>query len=224
MAQTAPAGAQASRPRASSIVIVTGGQATVPIPTVMEGAELTTGNLDVADQLFLRLADLGPKLVTSGNGDFVPALASSWSRRDSVTLVFELDPRARWHDGAPVTPRDVVFTIARAKNSAIAPRLSELLRQVVSVTPEGKSRVVFRFARPYAEQLYDATFHVAPLPSHLLDTIPPPQLAQSSFAKRPVGSGPYRWVRNVPGQFVELAAVRNFFLGTPQIARVIFRS
>jgi peptide/nickel transport system substrate-binding protein len=189
----------------------------------MEGPEANVGNFDVADQLFLRLADLGPKLLTTGDGDFVPGLASSWTRRDSITLAFELDTRARWHDGTPVTAQDVVFTMSRAKNPALAPRVSDLLRQIVSVTAEGKSRVVFRFARPYAEQLYDATFHVAPIPAHLLDTIPPAELARSAFARHPIGSGPYRWVRNLPGQFVELAAVTDFFLGRPKIERLVFR-
>jgi peptide/nickel transport system substrate-binding protein len=217
-------GAQANRRPRTSIVIATGGQATLPIPTLMEGGEASVGNLDVADQLFLRLADLGPKLMTAGDGDFVPALASSWTRRDSITLAFDLDRRARWHDGTAVTARDVVFTINRAKNSAIAPRLSELLRQITSVTAEGTHRVVFRYARPYAEQLYDATFHVAPLPAHLLDSLPPEQVARSAFVTKPVGSGPYRWVRSVPGQFVELAAVPDFFLGKPKLDRLILRT
>ena len=216
--------AQTGRRKATSLVIVTGGQATLPIPTLMEGPEASVGNLDVADQLFLRLAELGPKLVTSGESDFVPALAKSWTRRDSITLAFDLDNRSRWHDGAPVRAQDVVFTMARAKNQAVSPRLSELLRHINSVTAEGSSRVVFRFARPYAEQLYDATFHVAPLPAHLLDSIAPEELVRSAFAKHPVGTGPYRWVRNVPGQFVELAAVENFFLGKPRIERLIFRT
>jgi peptide/nickel transport system substrate-binding protein len=220
---TEPAHAQNSRRGSTSITIVTGGQATRPIPTLMEGAEGSVGNLEVADQLFLRLAEVGPKLQTTGD-EFVPALARSWTRRDSVTLAFDIDPRARWHDGAPVTAADVVFTIERAKNPDLAPRLSDLLRQIVSVTAESPSRVVFRFTRPYAEQLYDATFHVAPLPSHLLDSIPPGRLAQSAYVTRPVGSGPYRWVRNLPGQFVELASVPSFFLGKPKIERVILRT
>ena len=113
---------------------------------------------------------------------------------------------------------------SRAKNPAIAPRLSDLLRQITSVTAEGDNRVVFRFARPYAEQFYDATYHVAPIPAHLLDSIPPDSVSRSSFAASPVGSGPYRWVRSVPGQFVELAAVPDFFLGKPKIERVILRT
>jgi len=217
-------GAQAQAAPATGIVIVTGQQATTPVPTLMEGAANGVGNQDVADQLFLRLAELGPKAQTAGDRDFVPALARSWTRRDSTTLVFDLDSRARWHDGTPVTARDVVFTFKRAKNPDLAPRVSDLLRQIVSVAAEGDSRVVFRFARPYAEQLYDATYHVAPIPFHLLDSIPPDSVSRSSFATSPIGSGPYRWVRSVPGQFVELAAVPDFFLGKPKIARVILRT
>jgi len=218
-----PVAAQANSGQRSSIVIAVGEQATVPIPTLMEGPAGTLGNLELADQLFLRLAEPGPTLLTSGDRDFVPLLARSWTRRDSVTLAFDLDPRARWQDGVPVTARDVVFTFERAKNPAIAPRLVGLLRNVSSVTAEGERRVVFRFARPYAEQLYDATFHAAPLPAHLLDTMPPEAVAHSDFVAHPVGSGPYKLVRIVSGQFVELAANENFFLGKPKIERVIIR-
>jgi peptide/nickel transport system substrate-binding protein len=217
------ASAQSSSGRRGSIVIVTGEQPTMPIPTLMEGTAGTIGNQELADQLFLRLAGLGPTLITAGDRGFVPLLARSWTRRDSVTLVFDLDPRARWQDGVPVTSKDVVFTMERARNPAIAPRLAALLHRITSVTAEGDHRVVFSFSEPYAEQLYDATFHAAPLPAHLLDTIPPATLARSGFISQPVGSGPYRLVRTVPDQFVELAANQDFFLGKPKIERVIIR-
>lgn len=216
------AGAQAKR-EPGTIVIVTGQQATIPIPTLMEGAAGTVANLELADQLFLRLAGLGPTLLTAGDRGFVPLLARSWTRRDSVTLAFDLDPRARWQDGVPVTSRDVVFTFERARNPAIAPRLVALLQHITSVTAEGDRRVVFRYSHPYPEQLYDATFHAAPLPAHLLDSMPAEAVARSSFVTQPVGSGPYRLVRNVPGQFVELAANEGFFLGRPKLGRVIIR-
>ena len=219
-----PAWAQADVPAGGSLVIVTGQQATMPIPTLMEGAASNVGNFDVADQLFLRLVNLGPSLQTAGDTGFEPGLARSWSRRDSVTLVFELDPRARWHDGVPVTAKDVVFTFSRAKDPAIAPRLANLLRNITGVTAESDYRVVFRYSQPYSEQLYDATYHVAPIPAHLLDSLPPLELARSTFVTRPVGSGPYRWVRSNPGEYVELAANRDFFLGRPKLDRVIVRT
>ena len=220
---TVPAAAQSDAVR-NSLVIVTGQQATMPIPTLMEGPAQNVGNFDVADQLFLRLANLGPSLQTAGDTGFAPGLARAWNRRDSVTLVFDLDPRARWHDGTPVTARDVVFTFGRAKDASIAPRLANLLRLISSVSAESEKRVVFRFSQPYAEQLYDATFHVAPIPAHLLDSLPPLELARSAYAASPVGSGPYRWVQSVPGQYVELAASRDFFLGRPKLERVILRT
>ncbi len=216
--------AQSSQVHRGSIVIATAQLATLPIPTLMEGAQSNVSNLELADQLFLRLAGLGPTLLTAGDRSFVPLLASSWTRRDSVTLVFDLDPRARWQDGVPVTARDVVFTLERAKNPAIAPQLADLLRRVTGVKAEGDRRVVFRFSEPYSEQLYDATFHVAPLPAHLLDSIPPEAVARSTFATKPVGNGPYRLVRNVTGQFIELAANPQFFLGKPRLERVIIRA
>ena len=218
-----PVAAQVAADREHSIVIVTGQQPTMPIPTLMEGAAANVANIELADQLFLRLAGLGPTLSTAGDRGFVPLLARSWARRDSVTLVFDLDPRARWQDGVPVTARDVVFTFRRAQNPSIAPRLATLLQHIISVSEEGERRVVFRYSHPYSEQLYDATYHVAPLPAHLLDSIPPDQLSQTPFVSQPVGSGPYRLVRTAPGQFVELAASETFFLGAPQIKRVILR-
>jgi peptide/nickel transport system substrate-binding protein len=223
-ANVGPAGAQSRGDTRTSIVIVTGLQATLPVPTLMEGAAANVANMEIADQLFLRLAGLGPTLLTAGDRNFVPLLASSWSRRDSVTLVFDLNPRARWQDGVPVTARDVVFTMERARNRSVSPRLAELLKHLTTVTAEGERRVVFCFSHPYAEQLYDATFHVAPIPAHLLDTIAPEALSRSAFAAQPVGNGPYRWVRAVPGQFIELRRNDEFFLGKPKIERVIVRA
>jgi peptide/nickel transport system substrate-binding protein len=216
--------AQTDQAHRGSIVIATAQLATLPIPTLMEGPQSNVSNLELADQLFLRLASLGPTLLTAGDRGFIPLLARSWTRRDSVTLVFDLDPRARWQDGAPVTARDVVFTLERAKNPAIAPQLADLLRRVKGVQAESDRRVVFRFSEPYSEQLYDATFHVAPLPAHLLDSMPPQAVTRSAFATKPVGSGPYRLVRNVTGEFIELAANPQFFLGKPKLERVIIRA
>ena len=218
MVSTAPARAQ------STIAIVTGDQATAPVPTLMEGPANTLANIEIADYLFLHLANLGPELITSGDKSFIPMLAKRWTRRDSVTIAFDLDERAEWQDGVPVTSRDVVFTFERARNPVLCPRLSAVLRRIVSVTAEGERRVVFRFSEPYAEQLYDAVWPVAPLPAHLLASIPPAELKQSPFVSNPVGDGPYRWTRSVPGSLIELAANERFFLGKPAITRVVVRA
>jgi peptide/nickel transport system substrate-binding protein len=201
-----------------TLVIVVGAEATAPVPTLSNA----TANVDVADLMFLRLARLGPDFVTSGDKGFVPQLAEKWSRRDSLTLVFELNRRARWHDGRPVTARDVVFSFERIKQGGADAQKAVVLRSVTSVTAENDRTVVVRFSRVYSEQLYDAVWHVYPLPAHLIDTIPRERLAASAFVQRPVGNGPYRFSRREPGRQVELTAVPDFFLGRPGVGRVVF--
>ncbi len=214
-----PGALAAQRGVPGAIVIIIGRDPVTPIPTLTR----TSADLDVANQLFLRLARLAPGIRTWGDSGFAPELARRWTRRDSLTLAFDLDPRARWHDGRPVVANDVVTTLDRARDPATGGRYAALLSEVAEVRAEGARRVVIRFRRPYAEQLYDAVYHVPPLPAHLVATIPAESLAASRFARGPVGNGPYRWVRSVPGQLVELEAVRGHFLGTPGIRRVVFR-
>ena len=139
-----PATAQAVD-RAHTIVIVVGALASQPIPTLVHDR----WNQDAADLLFLRLARLGPTMVTAGDKGFEPQLAKSWSRQDSLTLIFNLDPRARWHDGHPVTAKDVVFTFGLFRDPKIDPQHSLLLRSVASVNAEGDHRVIIRFTHYY---------------------------------------------------------------------------
>jgi peptide/nickel transport system substrate-binding protein len=210
--------AQGPRP-AGTLTITAPREPPTPIPTLFRN---DNANREVADLLFLRLADVGDRLSTTDERSFLPRLARRWERRDERTLVFDLDPRARWHDGTPVTARDAVFTFARAKGGAADPQLALLLRRIASVTAEGDRRVVVSFTAAYPEQMYDATYHLPLLPAHLVEGVPAESLATSAFAAKPVGNGPYRWVRRVPGQRIELEAVPDFFLGTPGIRRVLF--
>ena len=197
-------------------VIVMGAEPTTPVPTLLG----LKSNNDVAELLFLRLARPGDVALLTDERRYIPELARSWRRRDSLTLAFELDPRARWHDGTPVTVRDVVWSFGRMRDSTVDPQRSVLLRHLASVTAEGSS-VVFRFHRAYAEQMYDVVWHVQPLPAHLVDTIPVTRFATSSYVRRPVGNGPYRFVRRESGRQLDLAAVPDFFLGRPRINRVV---
>jgi peptide/nickel transport system substrate-binding protein len=200
-----------------TIVIVMGADPATPVPTML-GAKADN---DVADLLFLRLARPGTGLSTTDEKSFEPQLARSWTRRDSLTLVFDLDPRARWHDGKPVTARDVVWSFDRMRDPTADPANALLLRHLATVTAESDTRVVLRFRRSYAEQFFDATYHVQPLPAHLVDTLSPAKFPGSAFVKSPVGNGPYRWVRRDPGLSIELAGNPDFFLGRPKLDRVV---
>lgn len=215
---TAPA--QSRAPDTGTLIIALSAEPGSPIPTLWANEAL---NRQVSDLMFLRLADLGPQVITGDEKKFVPKLARKWTRRDSLTLVFDLDPRAKWQDGQPVVANDVVFALERARNPKTSGGDDILLRRIASVTAESPSRVVVRYKQVYAEQLYDVVYHVPPLPSHLLSGINPDSLRASSFVANPVGNGPYRFSRRVPGQQVELVSNPDFFLGKPRVERIVFR-
>src|SRR2546422_5812437 len=75
-----------------TVVIAAAGEPDILLPPVTE----LSSSRDVYDQLFLKLADLGTSGNTIGDEDFQPQLAERWEWDGPVTLVFHLDPRARW--------------------------------------------------------------------------------------------------------------------------------
>lgn len=202
----------------SSIVIAVAQDPATPVPSLARGTAQ-----DVVDQLFLHLATVGDELRTAGDNALTPVLARRWTRRDATTLTFELDPRARWHDGHPVVANDLVFAFRRLRNPATGGQYAAALRELDAVTADDERHVTVRFRRAYGEQLYDAAQYLVPLPAHLLAAIPDSSFAKAPYVRAPVGNGPYRWSRQAPGEFVELEAVPGHFRGAPRAARLIFR-
>ena len=72
--------------------------------------------------------------------------------------------------------------------------------------PEDSTTFLIRFAAPSPEELYDATYHVRVLPSHLWATKPKGSWAADTSVANLVGSGPYRITAWRHGQFVTLEA------------------
>ncbi|HYX82595.1 MAG TPA: ABC transporter substrate-binding protein [Gemmatimonadales bacterium] len=178
---------------------------------------------DIGEQLFLKLADVGMSGNTMGDDDFQPLLAQQWEWDGPVTLVFHLDPRARWQDGKRVTAADVEFTFNAYTDSAVASPFRPKLKRIASVTQRDSLTAVFRFRERYPEMFYDAVYHMRILPAHLLRPVPREQWKTAQFGRNPVGDGPYRFVRWQPAQAIELIADTTFFLGRPGIRRLIWR-
>jgi peptide/nickel transport system substrate-binding protein len=202
-----------------TLVIAATGSVTTLLPPLSEAAT----ERDIFDQLFLRLADFKAGASTIGDSGFVPQLARAWEWTDPLTLAFHLDPRARWQDGVPVTASDVQFTFEAYTDTAIAAGDQTALAHVASVTATDSLTAVFRFRDRYPEAFFDATFHMRVLPAHLLRAVPRDQWRTSAFGRAPIGDGPYRLTRWVPGESVELTADSGFFLGRPHLRRLIWR-
>jgi peptide/nickel transport system substrate-binding protein len=197
--------------------------ATAEPSTLMPPSSENIVSNDINEQLFLKLADVGMSLNTLGDEDFQPLLAQRWEWDGPLTLVFHIDPRARWHDGQRVSAADVEFTFDAYKDSAVASPFRAKLRRIASVTQRDSLSAVFRFRERYPEMFYDAVYHMRILPAHLLRSVPRDQWRTASFGRQPIGSGPYRFVRWQSAQSLELVADSTFFLGRPAIRRVIWR-
>ncbi len=178
---------------------------------------------DIDEQLFLKLADVGMSTNTVGDEDFQPLLAQKWEWDGPLTLVFHLDPRARWQDGQRVTAADVEFTFDAYTDSAVGSPFRPKLHRIASVTQRDSLTTVFRFKEKYPEMFYDAVYHMRILPAHLLRAVPRDQWKTAPFGRQPVGDGPYRFVRWQAAQSIELVADSTFFLGRPGIRRLIWR-
>jgi peptide/nickel transport system substrate-binding protein len=202
-----------------TVVFAAPGEPTTLLPPVTDEAL----DRDVFSQLFLKLADLGPNASTIGDSGFQPQLAASWEWPTPLTLTLHLDPRARWHDGKPVTAGDVVFTWAAYGDSTVDSPDRLALAHIKSVVASDSSTITFTFDHHYPEMFFDAVYHLRVLPSHLLAGVPRKSWRTAAFGRAPVGDGPYRFVRWTPGQSLELAADSTFFLGRPHIRRLIWR-
>jgi len=192
-------------------------------PTLLPPSSEEVVTRDIGEQLFLKLADVGMSLNTVGDEDFQPLLAERWEWDGPVTLVFHIDPRAKWQDGQRVTAADVAFTFDAYTDSAVASPCRAQLRRIASVTQRDTLTAVFRFRERYPEMFYDAVYHMRILPAHLLRSVPRDQWRTAPFGRQPVGNGPYKFVRWQAAQSIELTADSTFFLGRPAIRRVIWR-
>ena len=166
--------------------------------------------------------------LVSSDADYEPQpyLALDWEfDADTSEVVFHLRHDLEWHDGAPVTARDVAFTFERLKNPAVPfanPSYFDYWDAVEVIDP-----VTVRFyIRPHANALFGWT-RTAIMPEHILGAVPPEELESAEFGTvSPVGSGPFRFVTRVPGDRWEFEANPDFpdeLGGRPYLDRLVYR-
>jgi peptide/nickel transport system substrate-binding protein len=149
-------------------------------------------------------------------------LASSWEiSADGLTYAFRLQAALSWHDGAPLTSRDVAFTVATVQDPGFRglPALAADWTGVRVATPDERT-VQFALRSPSAGFLNRAALPI--LPEHLLRGVPANELADAPFGIAPVGSGPYR-LRELGRDHALLEANPSYHLGAPPIPEIELR-
>ena len=166
--------------------------------------------------LFLTLAALDSAL------EPVPRLAT-WEWRDGRSaLRLHLRRDVTWHDGVPTTATDVVWTLDRAREPAVAyPRAGDL-RGFAAVSAADSFTVDIRFDGPQPV-FPDVLTDLAILPAHLLADVPPEGLRAAAFNQAPVGNGPFEFVAYRPNQRWEFRRRADFppNLGAPVLDRFV---
>jgi len=176
----------------------------------------------VTDNVFDRLAEIGPALNTRGTEGFTPRLAESWEyAADSMSIAFRIDPRARWHDGQPVRASDVRFTLNVLKDPKTATGYTAVLGTIDSVSVRDSLTAVIWFNQRTPEQFYDAVYQLVILPEHVLKDVPHDKLSTSPSASQPIGSGRFRFASMEPGVRIELIADTANYRGRAKLDRII---
>jgi peptide/nickel transport system substrate-binding protein len=194
---------------------------TIDAGTLFPPLTYTTTGKQVTEQIYDYLADVGSDMNTNGDHGFRAELAESWKwSRDSLSIAFHINPRARWHDGERVTARDVQFTFALNKNPDLGAGATSELATIDSVSAEDSLTPVFWFRARSPNQFLNAAAQTLVLPAHQLDTIPVTRLRKSAIS--PIGTGRFRLLRWVKGSSVQIVADSANYRGRAKLDRVIW--
>lgn len=152
--------------------------------------------------------------------DLRPAIAQAFRVVDDTTWEVTLDPRARFHDGSPVTAEDIAFTISRAGDVPNSPSsFRYATRPIAAVEAVDATTIRLRTHQP------------TPLLPNFLALVmivskkhgEGAQTADYNAGRAMVGTGPFRHVSWQPGSPVVMERNPNFHGAAPAFARVEFR-
>src|ERR1700691_3962955 len=148
--------------------------------------------------------------------DAMYGLAAAKVRRsaDGLTYQFFIRPEAKFHDGSPLTARDVAFSLAILKEKG-HPLISQSLRDFAGAAADDDSTVTVRFAPKRAR---DVPLFVAGLPIFSRAYYATRPFDESSL-DIPLGSGAYQVGRFEPGRFIEYRRVKDWWGADLPVAR-----
>lgn len=126
--------------------------------------------------------------------------------QDRTFVIFHLNPKARFHDGHPVTSEDVVFTFNLLLEQG-QPMFKRYYADVTGVEALDQSRVKFTFKDGNNAELPLIVGQLAVLPSHFWKG----KEFNRAGLDLPLGSGPYRIKSFVPGKSVTYARVSDYW-------------
>jgi microcin C transport system substrate-binding protein len=131
---------------------------------------------------------------------------------DFAWVTYRLRMEARWHDGKPVTPEDVIFSIEMLKK--LSPMYASYYRHVAKAEKIGEREVKFTFDAPGNRELPHIVGELMVLPKHYwegTDSQGRKRDISQTTLEPPLGSGPYRIKEFVAGRSVRFERVKDYW-------------
>lgn len=160
----------------------------------------------------------GKLLEVDERGELVPALATTWSSMGGSVWNVTLRPGVEFHDGTPFDAKAVREHFLRMADPANGCACLSELQDLESVEAEGPLDLTFRLSGPLAS----FPTVLAGFPGMVVS---PAAVARygSDYANHPVGAGPFRFERHLPGTEVRVSRFEGYWdPARPAVERVTF--
>ena len=141
-------------------------------------------------------------------------LIAEWASypADYSSVTFKLRDEARWHDGKPITPDDVIYSLKIAKEAN--PRMALYYKNVERAEATGPNEVTFTFDVKGNRELPMIMGQLTVLPKHYWtgkDASGKERDPMKTTLEPPLGSGPYRFKQVSPGRSVSYERVADYW-------------
>ena len=153
------------------------------------------------------------------NINIIGDLAESWEVLDGgLVILFHLRKGVKWHDGVLFTAKDVEFTYRKLVDPSVKTPYSGDFERIEKLEVVDDYTVKVIYKEPFSPAL--SSWGMWIMPEHILKN---EDLNRTSFARHPIGTGPYKFKTWKTGEKIELVSNHEYFEGRPFIDRYIYR-
>lgn len=198
-------GTSGGKKTGASITIATGSEPGTLDPQLKDDGGERAVNDNVYETLMARQAD----------GTLVPGLASEGPTQvDDTTWQFKLRPSVKFTDGEAFNADAVVFSVKRIIDPSFKSEQASFFGTITGATKVDDLTVNVTTNGPDP---------VLPSRMYWMKMVAPQAAAAATFAEKPVGTGPYKFVEWVKGDHVTLEANPGYWGDKPSIAKVTYK-
>ena len=151
-------------------------------------------------------------LQVTPNMDYAPDLATKWETPDDKTIIFHLKPGVKFHNGQPLTSKDVKFTYESVMSGSFTTSKGAGYASIDKIETPDDQTVIFRLKEPNPGILDNLNLGIVPQGA---DT--------NTYKSKPIGAGPYKVAEFRPDERLTLEAFDEWHGGKPGIKNVMVR-